>query len=70
VHLSAYYKKISEVILKYDDVLLFGPTDAKKELFNHLKDDSHFSHIQFVVKTVDKMTDNQLYAYFNEYFHP
>jgi hypothetical protein len=69
-HLTVYFKKISDIILKYDEVLLFGPTDAKKELYNQLKDDNHFSHIQFVVKSVDKMTDNQIYAYFKEYFHP
>lgn len=69
-HLSVYFKKISDIILKYNEVLLFGPTDAKKELFNLLKDDSHFSHIQFEVKSVDKMTDNQLHAFVNDYFHP
>ena len=34
--LSDYYKKIAKVILNYDKVILFGPTNAKTELFNYL----------------------------------
>ncbi|KAF0131656.1 MAG: hypothetical protein FD155_180 [Bacteroidetes bacterium] len=69
MQLSAYYRKISDIILQCNEVLLFGPTDAKKELYNLLKEDSHFSHIQIVVQSGDKMTDNQLHAYVKEYFH-
>ena len=29
-----YYKSLGETIKNYDDVLLFGPTDAKVELLN------------------------------------
>ncbi len=32
---EAYYKEIADVILKYDNVLLFGPTNAKTELHNY-----------------------------------
>jgi len=31
-----YYRKLGEVIKNYDEVLLFGPTEAKAELFNIL----------------------------------
>jgi hypothetical protein len=31
---SDYYKKLGEVIKNYEDVILFGPTDAKVELLN------------------------------------
>jgi hypothetical protein len=66
--LSSFFKKISEVILGYDEVLLFGPTDAKTELFNDLKDDRHFENIKIEVKTADKMTENQMHAFVKEYF--
>ena len=33
---EAFYKKIGVEILKYDRVLLFGPTHAKSELHNYL----------------------------------
>ena len=34
--ISEFFKNISAVIKDYDEVLLFGPTDAKTELFNNL----------------------------------
>lgn len=63
-----YYKKIAEVIKEYDEVLLFGPTDAKAELANILKADHHFDKIKIEVKTADKMSDNQQHAFVKEYF--
>jgi stalled ribosome rescue protein Dom34 len=33
---SDYYKKIGEAIKNYQEVLLFGPTNAKTELLNLL----------------------------------
>ena len=34
---AAYYKEIASFIRNYDAVLSFGPTDAKSELLNFLK---------------------------------
>jgi len=65
---SAYYKELGKEILKYDNVLLFGPTDAKTELFNLLRADSHFEEIKIEVKQADKMTDNQQHAFVKDYF--
>lgn len=65
---SAYYKELGKEISKYDDVLLFGPTDAKTELFNLLKADSHFGKIKIEVKQADKMTDNQQHAFVKDHF--
>ncbi len=68
-HLTAeYYKKLGEVILNYQSVLLFGPTDAKVELFNILKNDHHFEKIKIEIATTDKMTDNQQHAFVREHF--
>ena len=65
---SEYYKKISDVIRDYDDVLLFGPTEAKNELFNLLKADHHFAKIKIIVKTAEKMNDHQQHAFIKNYF--
>jgi hypothetical protein len=65
---SDYYKKLGEVIVKYKEVVLFGPTDAKVELFNHLKGDLHFSKIKITVKDADKMTENQQHAFVRDFF--
>jgi len=43
----------------YDAVLLFGPTDAKVELFNLLKADKQFDKIKIETVPSEKMTGNQ-----------
>jgi hypothetical protein len=65
---TEYYKKLKDVILHYEDVLLFGPTDAKVELHNLLKTDHLFAKIKIEVLQADKMTENQLLAFVRKYF--
>ncbi len=65
---SYYYKKLGEVIKAYDDIVLFGPTDAKVELQNMLHEDHHFDNIKIHVEQSDKLTNNQLHAYVKDYF--
>ncbi|HEY5367655.1 MAG TPA: hypothetical protein VIJ75_01585 [Hanamia sp.] len=65
---AEYYKRLGGVIKGYDDVLLFGPTDAKVELLNILKADLNFSKIKIEIRQTDKMTENQEHAFVREYF--
>src|SRR5476649_2338569 len=65
---SAYYKELGEVIRNYSEVVLFGPTDAKVELYNTLKDDHLFAKIKFEVIQADKMTENQQHAFVRKHF--
>jgi hypothetical protein len=65
---TEYYKKLGEVIVNYNDVILFGPTDAKVELRNILKADRRFSEIKIDVKQTDKMSHHQQQAFVREYF--
>ena len=65
---SEYYKKLGEAIKNYEAVILFGPTEAKVELFNTLKADHHFEKIKIEIKQTDKMTENQQHAFVREYF--
>lgn len=64
----AYYKKLGEVIRKYEEVILFGPTDAKVELLNSLNKDHRFANIKVTAKQADKMTVNQQHAFVKNYF--
>lgn len=66
--LSSYYKKIAEIIEDYDEVLLFGPTNAKVELFDILRKDKKYGKIQFEIINTDKMTENQKTAFVKDYF--
>ena len=64
----SYYKKIGDIIKKYQDVVLFGPTDAKNELLNQIKTDHLFEDIKIEVRNSDKMTEDQMQNFVRDYF--
>jgi len=64
-----FFKNLCDVIKDYDEVLLFGPTDAKTELFNILKENRQFEKIKIEVRPADNMTENQEKAFVKEYFN-
>lgn len=63
-----YYKKLSEAIKDYEQVILFGPTNAKIEFFDLLSEDIRFLKIKFEIKNTDEMTENQQQDFVQEYF--
>jgi hypothetical protein len=65
---AGYYKKLGNIIRHYKDVILFGPTVAKVELFNRLRADHLFSKIKIRVQPADKMTEDQQHAFVRWYF--
>lgn len=65
---SEYYKKLEDTIKNYNEVILFGPTEAKAELNNILKLDHRFHDIKIKIQQADKMTENQKHAFVKEYF--
>lgn len=65
---AAYYEKIADAIKGYDEVLIFGPTNARIELLNILEADLQFSKIKIETKPSDNMTENQEHAFVRDYF--
>ncbi len=65
---AGYYKNLMEVIRTYEDVLLFGPTTAKNELANLMKDDHRCENIKVAVKGADTMSSHQMHAFIREHF--
>lgn len=65
---ASYYKSIGKIIREYDDVILFGPTTAKNELANILKDDHLYKDIKIEIKSSEKMSENQEHAFVKDYF--
>jgi nitrogenase subunit NifH len=65
---AGYYKKLGEAIRNYDEVILFGPTNAKVELHNVLKKDHLFSNIKIETQQADKMSEPQQHAFVKDYF--
>ncbi|MBY0487272.1 MAG: hypothetical protein K2P85_08830 [Flavobacteriaceae bacterium] len=66
--LKAFYKELMEIIKNYDEVLLYGPTDAKTELFNLIKAEHRFDKLKIETKQADKMSDKQQHAFIKDYF--
>ena len=64
-----FYKKLSYIIYDYSEVLLFGPTEAKTELFNLLKNNRQFEKVKITVQSADNMTDNQQQAFVKDFFN-
>lgn len=65
---SEYYYKLSDIIDNYDEILLFGPTDAKVELNNILLADKRFTNTKINVEDTGQMSNNQQYAFVREHF--
>jgi len=65
---AEYFKKLGEAIRNYDEVILFGPTNAKAELHNILKTDHRFSHIKIDTKPADKMSYDHQHTFVQDYF--
>jgi len=66
--LSTFYKDLAQIIKNFDEVILFGPTDAKVELYNTLKENHQFDKIKIEVKNTDKMSDKEQRNFVDDYF--
>ena len=65
---SDYYHQLGDVIKEYSDVVIFGPTDAKVELYNSLLKNQQLKHITIKMQPAEKMTEKQQHAYVKNYF--
>lgn len=67
--LSIFFQKLSDVIINYDEVVLFGPTRAKNELINTLKENHLFEKIKIENRPADKMTESQRVDFVRDHFN-
>lgn len=66
--LGTFFKKIASKILSYNTVLLFGPTDAKAELFNYLRSEHKYDEIKIEQRSTDKIDSEAKKAFVKHYF--
>jgi stalled ribosome rescue protein Dom34 len=66
--LMSYYKKLTDIIRDFNEVLLFGPTSAKDELLNIIREDHLFDDIKIEIKKSDKMNGIEMHKFVKEYF--
>ena len=65
---SDYFKNIASAIKNYEEVLIFGPTEAKIKLMHKLKTDKNVSKIKMHIKQTDYMTENQQHAFVRDFY--
>lgn len=65
----AFFKKIEKNLNKFDNILLFGPTNAKKELFNHIRMRNSFDSFNLKYLNTDEMTNDEKSKYALNYFN-
>lgn len=66
--MATYYKHLAQIIKNFDEVILFGPTNAKVELYNELKENHQFDAVKIEVKTTNKMSDKEQRSFIDDYF--
>ena len=64
----AYYKEISKIASHYQEVLIFGSTDTKLELFKCLKVDTNLKKIKMECIDTNVMSDSQMHNFVLEYY--
>ena len=67
-HINIYYDAVTACIRESEDILIFGPGEAKGELIKRLKKNKIKGRIADI-ETVDRMTERQIAAKVRKYFH-
>lgn len=62
------FKKLGVAIEKYDEVVLFGPIDAKAEFMKFLKADKRFNNLKIEVKQTSIMSEGQQQKFVEKHF--
>ncbi len=65
---QTYYKKLLAAMSRFDEVVLFGPTNAKVELYNLSQKDHKLDKIEIEVKETDTMSDVEQRHFVTRYF--
>lgn len=68
--LQAYFKSLAEKLEGFDEILLFGLGEAKKQFKNMIEQLHSFQNKSIHIETSDKLTNNQLLEFVREYFKP
>jgi stalled ribosome rescue protein Dom34 len=63
-----YFKTISNQLLKYDEILIFGPGKSQEQLQNHLEEDAQFNKKKISIDSAEHLTDPQMIARVRDFF--
>lgn len=68
LQLDIYYQRVVENIRKIEDILIFGPGEAKIELKKHLERSKDLGMQVRGIEPADKMTERQVVAKVKDFF--
>ena len=63
-----YFKSLSNLLLNYDEILVFGPGQSQEQFQNHLKQDVQFKSKQITIDSAEQLTDPQMIAKVRDFF--
>jgi stalled ribosome rescue protein Dom34 len=63
-----YYKSVSNLLLKYDEIFIFGPGKSQEQFQNHLHEDSQFKSKKITIDSAEHLTDPQMIAKVRDFF--
>ena len=68
LHQTEYFKQLAEIIKKYEEVIIFGQTNAKFELLDVLVTDHLFDKIRIDLIITDYLSENQQNSFVRNHF--
>ena len=63
-----YFKTLSNLLLPFDEILLFGPGQSQEQFQNHLQDDIGFRSKRITIQSSDQMTSPERIAKVRDFF--
>lgn len=63
-----YFRKLGDIIQHYDEILLFGPNNTKKELYKHLRYDKSFDKIKLDIKESNNLDKEEQQEFVKNHF--
>jgi stalled ribosome rescue protein Dom34 len=63
-----YFKSVSNLLLNYDEILVFGPGTSQEQFQHHLQENVQFKSRQITIDSAEQLTDPQMIAKVRDFF--
>jgi hypothetical protein len=65
---NAFFQKLSDCVLQYDEVVIFGKTNVISQLFKSLSSDNRFYKINIAIKPTKVLNEEEQNEFVTDYF--
>lgn len=63
-----YFKELTQHLVSYDEILIFGPGQSQEQLQHHLQNDVQFNNKKITIDSSERLTDPQMIAKVRDFF--